>query len=240
MGVPMQENQRGFAAGVKHDRQDLRRFLDVEIEIAPGVLAPREETELLCLAAIERLTEEEEPLVIDMCCGSGNLGLAIATAVSSARVIGADLTDETVELARRNTVRLGLKSRVSIYQGDLFEALNGQTLAGKVDMIVCNPPYISTRRLTDSLAHLLEDEPREAFDGGPFGISILQRVIRGAVAFLKPDGYLIMEFGEGQVEQVRHLVTRVEGFAPPVFITNEEGTPRVVVARREAMGADRG
>ncbi len=174
-----------FASGIPTGSAKLHRFLGVELEIAPGVLVPREETELLGLTAINILAKEPAgPLVIDMCCGSGNLGLAVAGAIANARVLGADLTDETVDLARRNVERLGFDLRVKIFQGDLFEAMNGQALTGKVDMIICNPPYISARRLEDSLSHLLVNEPREAFDGGPFGISILQRVVRelGAVS----------------------------------------------------------
>ncbi|WP_162293204.1 N5-glutamine methyltransferase family protein [Phyllobacterium zundukense] len=212
----------------------LHRFLGVELEIAPGVLVPREETELLGLTAISILTEEQAgPLVIDMCCGSGNLGLAVAGAIATARVLGADLTDETVGLARRNVERLGFGPRVKIFQGDLFDAMNGQDLAGKVDMIICNPPYISARRLEDSLAHLLVDEPREAFDGGPFGISILQRVVRDSVPFLRPGGTLVFEFGEGQHQQVAHLLTRVSAYDQVSFVDNEAGIPRVAVARKQ-------
>ena len=132
--------------------------------------------------------------------------MAIATEIPTARIWGADLTDGTVALARRNAERLGVQDRVSIRQGDLFGALAGEGLAGAVDMIVCNPPYISTGRLEGESAHLLESEPREAFDGGPYGISIQQRLVREAPAFLKPGGLLLFEFGVGQERQAQSLL----------------------------------
>lgn len=213
----------------------LHRFMGVELELSPDVLVPRAETELLGRRAVAALGDAGA-VVVDMCCGSGNLALAIAAAVPSARVWGADLTDGTVALARRNAARLGLEDRVTIRQGDLFGALAGEGLEGKVDMVVCNPPYISTARLEGESAHLLDSEPREAFDGGPYGISIHQRLVREAVDFLKPGGWLLFEFGEGQHRQVAALVSRARAYEPVVFAEDGEGRPRVAIARRVGEG----
>lgn len=208
-------------------------FMGVELELAPDVLVPRKETELLGKQAVDVLRSlKGEPIVIDMCCGSGNLALGIATALPAVRMWGADLTDETVALARRNVSRLGLSGRVAIHQGDLFGALAGQGLEGRVDVIVCNPPYISTARLEGESAHLLENEPREAFEGGPYGISIHQRLVREAADFLKPGGWLLFEFGEGQNRQVAALVARTRAYEPVSFAEDENGLPRVAVTRR--------
>ncbi|RVK38228.1 N5-glutamine methyltransferase family protein [Sinorhizobium meliloti] len=211
----------------------LVRFMGVDLELAPDVLVPREETELLGRNAAAILTERAGPAtVIDMCCGSGNLALGIAEEVPLARVWGADLTDSTVALARRNVDRLSLGDRVIIRQGDLFAALAGEDLEGAIDMIVCNPPYISTSRLEGDSAHLLASEPREAFDGGPYGISIHQRLIREAVAFLKPGGWLLFEFGEGQDRQATALLARTKAYEAVTFAEDSAGKPRVALARR--------
>ncbi|WP_027998495.1 N5-glutamine methyltransferase family protein [Sinorhizobium arboris] len=226
----------------------LVRFMGIELELAPDVLVPREETELLGRSAAAILRERTGPAaVIDMCCGSGNLALGIAAEISLARIWGADLTDSTVALARRNVERLSLGDRVVIRQGDLFAALAREGLAGAVDMIVCNPPYISTSRLEGDSAHLLASEPREAFDGGPYGISIHQRLIREAVAFLKPGGWLLFEFGEGQDRQAAALLARTKAYEAVTFAEDSSGRPRVACARRlggaaanaAADGADR-
>lgn len=211
----------------------LHRFMSVMLELAPGVLVPRQETELLGRSAIAILRDcAPGSMVIDMCCGSGNLALAIAAEVPSARIWGADLTDGTVALARSNAERLAVQDRVTIRQGDLFGALEGDGLTGAADMIVCNPPYISTARLEGESAHLLEAEPREAFDGGPYGISIHQRLIRDAAGFLKPGGWLLFEFGQGQDRQVAALIARAKAYEPVTFAKDEAGMPRVALLRK--------
>lgn len=231
----MPQNEDHLNDGSTGDRPvQLHRFMSVDLELAPDVLVPREETELLGKRAVSILRDggAATATVIDMCCGSGNLALGIANEIQSARVWGADLTDSTVALARRNVERLGLAPRVSIRQGDLFGALDGEGLEGGVDMVVCNPPYISTGRLEGDRAHLLDNEPREAFDGGPYGISIHQRVIRDAVAFLKPGGWLLFEFGEGQERQAAALLTRAKVYAPVTFANDRDGKPRVAIVRK--------
>ena len=208
------------------------QFLNVEIEVGPGVLVPREETELLARTAIDLLAALDAPLVIDMCCGSGNLALAIATARPGARVYASDLTAETVAMARRNVERLGLTERVTIVQGDMFSGLADRDLLGRADLVVCNPPYISTTKLETESAHLLVNEPREAFDAGPYGISIQQRLIAEAPAFLKSGAPLAFEFGAGQDRQAKALFARARAYAAVRFVNDPQGTPRVAVATR--------
>lgn len=210
----------------------LHTFMTIELELAPGVLVPRAETELLGRAALEKLAEgPATPVAVDMCCGSGNLALGIAAA-SNARVYASDLTDETVALARRNTARLGLGDRVHVAQGDMFGGLAGHSLEGAVDLIVCNPPYISTAKLETESAYLLDAEPREAFDAGPYGIALHQRLIAEAPAFLKPGGWLAFEFGAGQDRQVKLLLARAKAYDEPTFLADATGLPRVAVTRR--------
>lgn len=230
------DNQSGPADG---HSPHLVRFMGIELERAPDVLVPREETELLGRTAVAILSTRSGPLtVIDMCCGSGNLALGIAAEIPQASVWGADLTDSTVALARRNAERLRLQDRVLIRQGDLFAALDGAGLEEAADMIVCNPPYISTSRLESDSAHLLEHEPRAAFDGGPYGISIHQRLIRDAAAFLKPGGWLLFEFGEGQDRQATALLARAKAYEAASFARDAAGTPRVAIARRLGRSGD--
>ena len=213
--------------------------MGVSLELATEVLVPRQETEALGREAVAILREHCGPgaIVIDMCCGSGNLGLAIASELPGSRVWCADLTDGAVTTARLNVERLGVGERVAVRQGDLFEAFEADGLAGAADMIVCNPPYISTARLEGDSAHLLRSEPREAFDGGPYGLSIHQRLVREAVGFLKPGGWLLFEFGEGQHRQVAALTARAKAYEPVSFVNDEAGKPRVAVLRMLGAGA---
>jgi HemK-like putative methylase len=211
-------------------------FMGLEIEASSDVLVPREETELLARVALELLGAGDGLRVVDMCCGSGNLACAIAHARPGARVWASDLTDPCVALARRNVARLGLGDRVEIRQGDLFAAL--EELRGTIDLVVCNPPYISTGRLAKESAHLLDDQPREAFDAGPYGLSIHRRVLQEAPGFLKPGGWLAMEIGLGQDKQLETLVSRAKGLGDHRFFADERGAPRVVTARAQAQRND--
>ncbi|MBY3224456.1 peptide chain release factor N(5)-glutamine methyltransferase [Rhizobium laguerreae] len=212
-----------------------QKFMDVDITAPEGVLKPRAETEILGKRAVEYLLRIglDRPIrVIDMCCGSGNLAVAIALHVPDCRVWAADLTEAAVRAAKRNVERHKLSDRIEIRQGDLFAAFAADNLKDTVDLVVCNPPYISAARLDGPSADLLLKEPREAFDGGPFGLSIHQRLIRDAVMFLKPDGLLMCEFGEGQHRQVAALIERSKAYHRYEQVVDTIGIPRVAVVRR--------
>jgi release factor glutamine methyltransferase len=204
------------------------RFMDVELLVERGVLVPRAETELLGNTALELLPEDSR--VIDMCCGSGNLACALASRLPRARLWASDLTDSCVSLTRRNAEFTGVANRVTVVQGDLFSAL--KDLEGTIDAVVCNPPYISQAKLAGERAALLEDEPREAFDGGPYGLSIHQRVVKEALPFIKPGGHLLFEIGLGQERQVTLLIERTHAYAQIRTVRNAAGEARVVVARK--------
>ena len=213
-------------------RDGHQTFLGLDLLCGPGALVPRPETELLGRTAIEKVKAAgPSPRVIDVCCGAGNLGCAIATLVPGARVWATDLTDGCVGWARRNVDPLQLGDRLTVRQGDLFAGLAADGLEGSIDVIVCNPPYISTGRLAGDRAGLLEHEPREAFDGGTYGIAIHQRVIREALAFLRPGAPLLFELGVGQGRQVSALFTRARTYGPVELVSDATGEPRVAVAR---------
>jgi len=212
-------------------------FLGTPLLVAKGALVPREETELLARTAIERVRsiESEEIRVIDLCCGVGNLACAIALEIPNARVFATDLTYACADVARRNVERHSLSSQVSVHQGDLFDALDGLGLEGTIEVIVCNPPYISDSRLLGESAHLLEHEPREAFAAGPYGIAVHQRVVKDAPRFLRPGGTLLFEIGLGQHRQVEMLFTRAKVYDPAVGVANVAGDIRVVCATLAAV-----
>lgn len=214
-------------------------FMGIELIADAGALVPREETELLGHTALAMLGAcgTAAPRVIDMCCGSGNLACALATRFPAARIWASDLTDGCVTLARRNVAHTGVADRVVVTQGDLFAGLLGLELEGTADLIVCNPPYISQGRLAGDRAPLLEHEPREAFDGGPYGLSIHQRVIREALPYLREGGTLMFEIGLGQDRQLKRLFDRARGYGSLLAVPNAAGEVRVVAGRKESKMA---
>ena len=208
-------------------------FMGLELVVLPDALVPRRETELAAGAAIGALSAlGGDARAIDMCCGAGNLACAMAHHVPGAHVWASDLTDGAVGNARANVAHLGLGGRVDVFQGDLFGPLGGLGLEGTIDLVACNPPYISTARLEKDRSVLLEHEPRAAFDGGPYGLSIHQRVIKEALPFLKAGGRLLFEIGLGQERQLDLLFRRVGAYSPPEPLKDASGNVRAVMAQK--------
>ena len=212
-----------------------QRFMGVELLAGPAALIPRRETELLGLAALGLLTAMPGggagTLVLDACTGSGNLALGLASRVAGARVLIADLSEEAVDLARRNVAHCGLQGRVEVRQGDLLAPFDTADIVGHVDLIVCNPPYISSGKLADMPAEIADFEPTLAFDGGPFGVRILQRLVREAPRFLRPGGWLAFEVGLGQGPAVVKRLTPAAGFDEVRCVADENAQTRAILAR---------
>jgi release factor glutamine methyltransferase len=208
--------------------------MGLEIEAAPGVFSVREETEILARAAIRVLEEKGSAVrVIDMGSGSGNFSCALAARFPEARIWASDLLEACRDLTLRNVERHGFSSRVTVTQGDLFAPLAELGLEGTIDAVVMNPPYIASVRLDKDRADLLANEPREAFDGGPYGISMVQRLIRESAPLLAPGGALLFEFGVGQERQIKALFDRAKLYDPVSFERNDAGEARAAVARKK-------
>ena len=210
-------------------------FMGLELLAGPEALVPRRETELLGYAALELLGRtvagSGRALVLDVCTGSGNLALALAHHEPSCEVIAGDLSEEALGLARRNAEWTGLADRVRFVCGDLFGPFDDAGLRGAADLIVCNPPYISTTKAAAMPAEIARFEPRLAFDGGAFGISILFRVVAGAPRFLKPGAWLSVEVGAGQGEPMAARLERAGAYATIERVRDDAGTVRALLAR---------
>ena len=196
-------------------------------------LIPREETELLARTAIELAREMgDAPTILDVGTGSGNLAVTLAHEVPGARVVASDITAEAVELATTNAAEHGVQDRVSVRRGSLFEPFEGLDLEGRVDLVVCNPPYIPTASLEKLAPEIREHEPREAFDGGGFGVDVFRGLIDGSERFLRSGGGLAFEIGAGQDRLVRRFLERKAHLTDVRTHTDAEGTIRVFSARR--------
>lgn len=216
-----------------------QHFMGLELLAGPQALIPRRETELLAHAALDKLrllaaTHGDRPaVVIDVCTGSGNLAMALAHGVPRAQVFAADLSEDAVSLAQRNATHLGLQDRVQLRSGDLLAPFDEPDFHGHVDLLVCNPPYISSGKLETMPTEIVGFEPRLAFDGGPFGIRILQRLMREAPRFLRPGGWLAFEVGLGQGPAVLQWLNKAGHYDTIDSVLDAEGQPRAFLARHK-------
>jgi release factor glutamine methyltransferase len=212
-----------------------QQFMGLELQAGAGALIPREETELLGKAALARLREfadaQGSAIVIDVCTGSGNLAVALAAHEPRTRVWGADLDEHAVALARRNADGLGLGDRVSFRVGDLLDPFVEPAFVGRVDLVVCNPPYISSAKIDTMPSEIRAHEPRLAFDGGPFGVRILQRLLSEAPRVLRPGGFLAFEVGLGQAGGIRKRIGQQGRYVDVEEIPDRAGNTRALVAR---------
>jgi release factor glutamine methyltransferase len=211
-----------------------QQFVGMEMLAGPGALVPRRETELLARAAIDLVrgvvAKSGAAKVIDVCTGSGNVALAVAHHVPEARVFGADLSEEAVALAKLNASHLKLSQRAEFRAGDLLAPFDTAEFHGTIDVLSCNPPYISSAKVEQMHGEISKYEPRLAFDGGAFGVNILMRLLQDAPRFIKPGGWLCFEVGLGQGPA---MVKRLEksGFVDLRTEKDENGAPRALAGR---------
>lgn len=208
-------------------------FMGLEMLAGPEALIPRRETELLAATALAHLPSPGAR-VVDVCTGSGNVAIAIAHHAPRTRVWASDLSADAVALARRNAAGLGLAARVSFRVGDLLAPFDEADFVGRIDVLTCNPPYISSAKVDTMPAETAGHEPRLAFDGGPLGIRILRRLALEAPRFLAPGGLLALEVGLGQARGVRRQLEQHGAYEGFLEASDAEGNVRVLVARAKA------
>jgi release factor glutamine methyltransferase len=197
-------------------------FCGLRVLVAPGVFVPRHRTELLVREAAQ--LGSAGSLVVDLCCGTGALGMALASFVPGIVLCATDLDHAAVDVARTN-----LGPEVPVYQGDLFEALPS-SLRGHIDVLLCNTPYVPTAEIALLPAEAREYEPAVALDGGPDGLDVQRRVAAAAAEWLAPDGHLLVEVSERQA-QTALAVFAAAGLDARIS-QDDELDATVVIARR--------
>ena len=200
-------------------------FYGLPLDISESVLIPRPDTETLAEAAIGWLRQQEAPRVLDLCAGSGCLGLAIASQVPAARVVLGELSDGALRVCRQNIRRCGLTGRVTAMQLDALRP-PVQRL-GDFDCIVSNPPYIPTGDLPGLDPSVRDYEPHMALDGGADGLDFYRAVTQKWKSALRLGGSLIFEVGIGQAPSVEDILAR-NGFEGIQTTADTQGIWRVV------------
>jgi release factor glutamine methyltransferase len=200
-------------------------FRGLRIAVEPGVFVPRPRSEFLVRTAIA-LTTAAEPVIVDLCCGTGALGLAAAAAFPAARLHAADIDAAAVRCARRNVLPAGGR----VYQGDLFAPLPAK-LRKTVAVLICNAPYVPTDEVSFLPPEARDHEPRAALDGGPDGLAVLRRVAVQAPRWLAPHGQLLVETSERQAPLMADAMAHA-GLSPHLHSDSELGASVVTGTRR--------
>jgi release factor glutamine methyltransferase len=199
-----------------------KEFFSLEFEVTRDVLIPRPETETLVMACLEAARPEAS--ILDVGTGSGILAVTLARQLRHSSVTAIDVSPSALEVAKRNAARHGVAERIRFLQGDLLEPLQE---GERFDIIVSNPPYISSARLAELEPSVRDFEPRLALDGGPDGLEVLGKIARAARGRLRPAGRLLLEFGVGQGQAMLALLTEL-GFVDVKVRKDHADLPRVV------------
>ena len=214
----------------------VQEFMGYTFKVNPHVLIPRQDTETLVteaaktiqdtprekLSFFEKLRGRKEWDVLDLCCGSGAVGISLAKICSNVKVTATDISAEAVETAEANAEDLRVK--VKFLTGDMFEPVKGR----KFDMIVSNPPYIRTNMISILQEEVKDHEPLNALDGGRDGLDFYRTIVEKAADFLEPEGFLLMEIGHDQGEDLRKMLKDSGKYSPAVVIKDLPGRDRVV------------
>ena len=186
-------------------------FIDLRLKVNKATLIPRPETEVLALWAVEKskAVEGESVAVVDLCTGSGCLGLFVASKDPRAKVVATDLSADALALAKENAEALKLNERIAFCQGDLFAALPAE-LKGTFDVIVANPPYVDPADRDGLQPEVRDHEPAQALFAGDKGLELVKKILTGADEWLKPGGSLGIEFGFGQDALIREFASTIK------------------------------
>ena len=204
-------------------------FYGLDLVVTPDVLIPRDDTCAVAALAIQQsLFLDTKPRILDLCTGSGCIGLAIASRVKDAKVTLADLSQEALAVAKQNIVLHHLTSRVSCVKVNALEA--PPTFLGKFDLIVSNPPYITSRDMLTLPHSVAGYEPRMALHGGDDGLKFYRAIATNYANVLKPGGYLCFEFGDEQGDDVSAILSE-NGYTIMERVKDYNDRERAVIAR---------
>ena len=214
----------------------VQEFMGHTFKVSPDVLIPRQDTETLVVEAaktiqrnpgkklsfIDKLKGNKEWDVLDLCCGSGNIGISLAKIHSNIKVTASDISEAAIGIAEENARSMRVK--IKFVRGDMFVPHKGR----KFDMIVTNPPYIKSNMISILQEEVKSHEPLNALDGGRDGLDFYRIIVDEAAEYLKKDGFLFMEIGHDQGEDLRKMLKDSGEYTPAEVIKDLPGRDRVV------------
>ena len=208
-----------------------QEFYGIQMYVNEKVLIPQPDTEILVQEVIKIIEqknknkEQKDMEILDMCTGSGCIAVAIATNVQNVNVMLADVSREALEIAKVNAQHTNTTEKFKFIQTNMFESVEG-----KFDIIVSNPPYIETDTIK-SLDKQVQNEPILALDGGKDGLKFYRILVNEGYKYLNKDGYLCMEIGYNQKQKVEELLKQNEKYTSIYTLKDFNGNDRVVIAK---------
>ena len=202
-----------------------QEFMKLDFYVDENVLIPQPDTEILVEKAIEEAKKIENVEILDMCTGSGCIGISIAKNIENAKVTLVDISKNAIEIAKKNALRNKVESQLTFIQSNMFEKVEK-----KFDIIVSNPPYIKTD-VIPKLDKQVQNEPHKALDGGKDGLKFYKIIIEEAKNYLKENGKLILEIGYDQKEEVENLIKQSGQYKKIEVIKDLSQNDRVIIVK---------
>ena len=201
-----------------------KEFWSISLQIRPGILIPRPETEILVEVVLQEIKENPAPKVLEIGTGSGAVAIALAKDNPRVEVLATDTDFTVLPVAQANAKEAELENAVQFIATDLFDSIRP---AGYFDVICSNPPYVPTNIIPTLDPDVRNFEPTRALDGGPDGLDVIRRLTANAENFLNRPGALVLEFGDGQEEAVGRILVSA-GFEVIRIFRDLSGKPRVI------------
>ena len=207
-------------------------FFNENYYVDENVLIPRQDTEILVEKAIDYIRAENIKNAIDLCTGSGAIGISVARNSDVEKVLLIDISEGALDVAKRNIEDNYMEDKVSVLKSNLFDEAIKSNI--KTDMILSNPPYIKSKEMA-SLDANVKYEPSLALDGGATGMDFYEKIVEQAKQVLNNNGLLIFEIGYDELEQMKELLSKNKEYTMLESVKDYGGNDRVVVCRFQQM-----
>lgn len=202
-----------------------QEFMKLDFWINENVLIPQPDTEILVEEVLELCNEDKEYKILDLCTGSGIVGIAVAKNLNSCKVVLSDISQLALEVATKNAKFHKIENKVKIIQSDMFNSINGE-----FDIIVSNPPYIETD-IISTLDKNVQNEPIIALDGGKDGLNFYRDIAQNSYKYIKKNGYLCVEIGYKQKENIINILEETKKYENIYCKKDLSENNRVIVAK---------
>ena len=204
----------------------VQEFMKINFIVTKDVLIPQPDTEILVEEVIRIANKIDNPLILDLCTGSGAIAVSLAKNVPNAKIVATDISKKALEIARQNAKLNGVLNNIDFIESNLFDKIKNI----KFDIIVSNPPYIPTDEIR-KLPKDVRQEPTIALDGGKDGLDFYRKIFAKGNEYLNRQGYLCVEIGYNQKEAVRKIIEKKERYVQTYCIKDLCQNDRVIVTQ---------